>query len=172
MAAGRCTLGIASFFSRLEKYVMYLDEMPIGLGALERHNHEVNLTRIVFVGIVPAMQGYRLGNYLFNFINHLAREGGTEVVILSTAPEFDTMKGTGKPEQSAAKMYIAAGFKLVQTDIINARAMAVSGKSLETLNLPAYYKIRPGFSKESLVNRLCGEFHCTQPSLPVKAKRR
>jgi hypothetical protein len=160
------------YFASLEKYVMYLDDMPIGFGALERHFGEENITRIVFVGIVPGMQGYRFGNYLFNFINHLAREGGTEVVVLSTAPEYDTMKGAGKPEQSAAKMYVKAGFQLVRTDFVDARAMATYGRNLETLNLPAYYKRHPGFSKESLFERLCKEFHCRKPFLPSKAKGR
>lgn len=160
------------FFTNLEKYVMYLDEMPIGFGALERLPARSNVTRIVFVGIIPSMQGYRFGNYLFNFINHLAKEGGAELVLLSTAPEFDTMKGTGKPEQSASKMYIRAGFRLVQTDIVDARRMATFARSLETLNLPAYYRTHPGFERSLLVKRLCEEFRCRCPRLPAKAKGR
>jgi len=159
-------------FVRLEKYVMYLDDMPIGLGALERNSGGPNVTRIVFVGIIPLMQGYRFGNYLFNFINHLAREGGTEVVVLNTAPEFDRMKGTGKPEQSAARMYQAAGFQLVRTDVIDAREQATSGRSLESLNLPTYYQRHPRFTRDALIQRLCEQFHCRLPYLPAKAKGR
>lgn len=161
-----------AFFARLEKYVMYLDQMPIGFGALERQCGPADATRIVFVGIVSGMQGYRFGNYLFNFINHLAWEGGTQAVVLSTAPEFDRMKGAGKPEQSAAKMYVRAGFTLVRTDIIDARMMATSGKNLETLNLPAYYKDQQNFEWDSLSKRLCEAFQCKQPYLPSRAKGR
>lgn len=160
------------FFSRLEKYVMYLDQMPIGFGALERQCGAADTTRIVFVGITSGMQGYRFGNYLFNFINHLAWEGGTQLVVLGTAPEFDRMKGAGKPEQSAAKMYVRAGFTLVRTDIIDARTMAISGTHLETLNLPSYYKDQLRFGWDSLSKRLCEEFHCRQPYLPSRAKGR
>lgn len=161
-----------AFFARLEKYVMYLDDMPIGFGSLERDSGAANITRIVFVGIIPTMQGYRFGNFLFNFINHLARDGGSEAVVLSTAPEFDTMKGTGRPEQSAAKMYLAAGFKLLRTDIVDARSMALAGANLETLNLPSYYKNNPRFSADALIRHLCDEFQCRRPYLPPKAKGR
>jgi hypothetical protein len=159
-------------FAKLEKYVMYLDDMPIGFGALERNSGAENVTRIVFVGIIPSMQGYRFGNYLFNFINHLAREGGTEIVVLNTAPEFDTMKGAGKPEQSAAKMYLAAKFRLVRTETIDAKKLAVDGQKLEMLNLPAYYRNHPSFTRDALVKSLCDEFECRIPYLPDKAKGR
>lgn len=160
------------YFARLEKYVLYLDDMPIGFGALERNSGSQNVTRIVFVGVIPSMQGYRFGNYLFNFINHLARAGDTEKVVLNTAPEFDTMKGAGKPEQSAAKMYLASKFQLVRTEVVDARQMALRGEKLESLNLPGYYKNHPAFTREILVRRLCQEFGCRQPHLPGKAKSR
>ena len=159
-------------FARLEKYVMYLDDMPIGFGAIERNSGGPNITRIVFVGILPSMQGYRFGNYLFYFINHLAWDGGTEAVVLNTAPQFDTMKGAGKPEQSAAKMYLSAKFKLVRTESIDARQQAIRGEKLEMLNLPAFYKNHPRFSRDSLLKRLCDEFHCRIPYLPGKTKSR
>ena len=161
-----------SYLSKLEKYLVYLDDLPIGFGALERNSGGVNITRIVFVGIIPSMQGYRFGNYIFNFINHLAWDGGTDIVVLNTAPEFDRMKGTGKPEQSAAKMYLAAKFKLVRTEMIDARKMASSGEKLEMLNLPGYYKNHPAFTREVLLKRLCEEFHCRIPYLPDKARSR
>jgi hypothetical protein len=161
-----------TYFCRLEKYVMYLDELPVGFGALDRSSDGLNVTRIVFVGIVPAMQGYRFGIYLFNFINHLAREGGTETIVLNTAPEFDRMKGTGKPEQSAVKMYLNAGFRLVRTDIVDARRAAANAHKLESLNLPAYYKNNPLFTREHLIQKLCDEFHCRKPHLPDKTKSR
>lgn len=159
-------------FAKLEKYVMYLDDMPIGFGALERNSGGADITRIVFVGIIPSMQGYRFGNYLFSFVNHLAREGGTEVVVLNTAPAFDRMKGTGKPEQSAAKMYLGAGFKLVRTEMIDAKQMATAGEKLEMLNLPAYYRNQARFTRDNLLESLCKEFHCRRPYLPDKAKGR
>lgn len=160
------------YFARLEKYVLYLDDMPIGFGAIERNSGARNVTRIVFVGVIPSMQGYRFGNFLFNFLNHLARAGETEIVVLNTAPEFDRMKGVGKPEQSATKMYLAAKFQLVRTETADARQMAERGEKLEALNLPAYYKNHPAFSRDALAQRLCSEFACRLPYLPGKAKSR
>lgn len=159
-----------SYFSNLEKYVMYLDDMPIGFGALDRNSDGTGVTRIVFVGVTNSMQGYRFGFYLFNFLNHLAREGDTHSVVLNTAPEFDVMRGAGKPKQSAVKMYLAAGFRLIRTDTIDAKQVAASGQHLQTLNLPAYYRNHPQFAKEALLKRLCEEFHCRMPRLPARAK--
>jgi len=63
------------YFDRLEKYVLCLDNLPVGFAALDRESDGPNKTRVVFIGIIPAMQGMRYGNLFFNQMEELIRFG-------------------------------------------------------------------------------------------------
>ena len=161
------------YFSSLEKYVMYLDDLPIGFGALDRYNDGEGVTRIVFAGIITAMQGRKFGNLLFNHLNAMAWKGGANRVVLNTAPEYDVMKGAGKLENKpAAEMYKRRGFYPTRMERVDAHRAAEAGH-IYKLNLPAYYRDNPSFADESLLHRLCSEFHCHIPTLrSVTSERR
>ena len=153
------------YFASLEKYVMYLDELPIGFGALDRNNDGDGVTRIVFAGIITAMQGRKFGNLLFNHLNAMAWKGGACRVVLNTAPEYDVMKGAGKLENKpAAEMYKRRGFYPTRMERVDAHRVAEAGH-IYKLNLPAYYRDNPSFTDETLFKRLCSEFCCQIPTL-------
>jgi GNAT superfamily N-acetyltransferase len=130
-----------SLFGATEMFMLQKDGRPIGFGCIQRHYKEHGLggdgksTDIIYVGVIPSLQGRGDGGAFFDALNDIAWRDSSSV-LLNTCPQHDRMTGRGGNEP-ATSLYRDREFRLIETKIRDPK----DGKSnINELNLVPYYK--------------------------------
>ncbi|MBL0319669.1 MAG: GNAT family N-acetyltransferase [Alphaproteobacteria bacterium] len=143
---------VHNLFEYLELYGLYYKKMLVGFGALQRYQHPFEISKLMYLGMIPAYQNTGLGGMLFESIMQKAWQAHTQKVILDTVPQYDLMKD-GTP---AADYYKRKGFVLVETHLCSQDDTIQPNQ----LNLPKFYANHPAYYESYLLQRLILAFHC------------